>query len=418
MTTFKYAAKGPGGKTVEGTITAADRNEVAAELRKQNLVAMRIEESSASAAAFKKPGGQPGFLGMVKRPSASRTDLVMFTRQLSTMVGSGLALLEALEVLGEQADSVGMKLCCQKLVSEVRSGVDLSSAMETCPKVFDPLFISMVRAGEVSGQMDTILVRLAEYLEASDQLRREIKSAMTYPVISLFLVLGITTFLMLGVVPGFRAVFESLDSDLPAITNFVLNTADFLKAHWAIVFGGLALSVVGLFVFKKTKQGAEMFDKLSLRVPIIGPLVRKIALARFSRTFATLIRSGVPIMATLDIVAETAGNRVVSQTVLDARESVRGGNMLSEPLSRSKVFPPMVVRMISIGERTGSLETLLEKIAEFYDQQVKAAVKSLTSMIEPILISVMGVIVGGVVMAVFLPILDVVGKLGAATGGG
>lgn len=416
MTTFKYAAKGPGGKTVEGTITAADRNEVAAELRKQNLVATRIEESGAT--VHKKPAGPPGFLGMVKKPSASRTDLVMFTRQLSTMVGSGLALLEALEVLGEQADSIGMKLCCQKLVSEVRSGVDLSSAMETCPKVFDPLYISMVRAGEVSGQMDTILVRLAEYLEASDQLRREIKSAMTYPVISLFLVLGITTFLMLGVVPGFRAVFESLDSDLPGITSFVLNTADFLKAHWALVFGGSALAVVGIFVFKKTKQGSELFDALSLRVPIIGPLVRKIALARFSRTFATLIRSGVPIMATLDIVAETAGNRVVAQTVLDARESVRSGNMLSEPLSRSKVFPPMVVRMIAIGERTGSLETLLEKIAEFYDQQVKSAVKSLTSMIEPILISVMGVIVGGVVMAVFLPILDVVGKLGAASGGG
>jgi type IV pilus assembly protein PilC len=180
----------------------------------------------------------------------------------------------------------------------------------------------------------------------------------------------------------------------------------------------MVLSVVGLFVFKKTKKGSEIFDTLSLRIPIIGPLVRKIALARFSRTFATLIRSGVPIMATLDIVADTAGNSVVAQTVLDSRESVRSGNMLSEPLSKSKVFPPMVVRMISIGERTGSLETLLEKIAEFYDQQVKAAVKSLTSMIEPILISVMGVIVGGVVMAVFLPILDVVGKLGAATGGG
>jgi len=416
VTIFKYAAKGPGGKTVEGTITAADRNEVAAELRKQNLVATRIEETGGGR---KKPdAGATGLLGRIKRPSASRTDLVMFTRQLATMVGSGLALLEALEVLGEQAESVGMKLTCQRLVSEVRSGVDLSSAMETCPKVFEPLYISMVRAGEVSGQMDTILVRLSEYLEASDQLRREIKSAMTYPVISLFLVLGITTFLMLGVVPGFRAVFESLDSDLPAITSLVLNTADFLKAHWAMVFGGMVLSVVGLFVFKKTKKGSEIFDTFSLRIPIIGPLVRKIALARFSRTFATLIRSGVPIMATLDIVADTAGNSVVAQTVLDSRESVRSGNMLSEPLSKSKVFPPMVVRMISIGERTGSLETLLEKIAEFYDQQVKAAVKSLTSMIEPILISVMGVIVGGVVMAVFLPILDVVGKLGAATGGG
>jgi type IV pilus assembly protein PilC len=310
-----------------------------------------------------------------------------------------------------------MKLTCRKLVSEVRSGVDLSTAMESCPKAFDGLYISMVRAGEVSGQMHTILVRLAEYLESADRLRSEIRSAMTYPCISLFLVLGITTFLMLGVVPGFRSVFESLDCELPGITKFTLNTADFLKEHWVLVFGGGIISLIGLFMFKKTEQGQELFDKLSLRVPIIGPLVRKVALARFSRTFATLIRSGVPIMATLDIVADTAGNSVVAKTVLDSRESVRGGNQLSEPLARSKVFPPMVVRMISIGERTGSLEVLLEKIAEFYDQQVKSAVKSLTSLIEPILISVMGVIVGGVVLSVFLPILEVVGKLGQASGG-
>ncbi len=412
MTTFKYAAKAPGGKTVEGTMTAADKSEVAAELKKQNLVLVRLEEASA-----KKKSAVGGIALPGTQPSASRTDLVMFTRQLATMVGSGLALLEALEVLGEQAESKGLKLTCAKLVSEVRAGVDLSTAMESCPKAFDGLYVSMVRAGEVSGQMDTILVRLAEYLESANRLRSEIRSAMTYPVVSLFLVLGITTFLMLGVVPGFRTVFESLDCELPAITKFTLNTADFMKEHWAIVFGGGFLSIFGIFVFKKTPKGQDVFDHVALRAPVIGPLVRKIALARFSRTFATLIRSGVPIMATLDIVADTAGNSVVSKVVLDSRESVRGGNQLSEPLSKSKVFPPMVVRMISIGERTGSLETLLEKIAEFYDQQVKAAVKSLTSLIEPILISVMGVIVGGVVMSVFLPILEVVGKLGQAAGG-
>jgi type IV pilus assembly protein PilC len=416
VTTFKYAAKGPGGKTVEGTINAADRSEVAAELRKQNLVALKIEESGES--VRKRPPGPKNFLGVLKKPSASRTDLVMFTRQLATMVGSGLALLEALEVLGEQAEASGLKMTCERLVAEVRAGVDLSTAMECCPKAFDPLYVSMVRAGEVSGQMDTILVRLAEYMESTEQLRREIKSAMTYPCVSMCLVLGITTFLMLGVVPGFRSVFESLDCELPRITQFTLNTADFLKAHWALVFGGMFLTVVALFMFKRTEKGSLFFDHFSLRVPIIGPLVRKVALARFSRTFATLIRSGVPIMATLDIVADTAGNRVVADVVLNSRESVRSGNLLSEPLSRSRVFPPMVVRMIAIGERTGSLEVLLEKIAEFYDQQVKAAVKSLTSLIEPILISVMGVIVGGVVMSVFLPILEVVGKLGSQTGGG
>jgi type IV pilus assembly protein PilC len=410
VTNFKYAAKGPGGKTVEGTINAADKTEAVAELRKQNLVVVRVDE-----AGLKEPKKKaaPVKRGLFK-PSAkcSRVELVIFTRQLSTMVGAGLALLESLEVLADQAETPGMKMTCEKLSQEVRGGSDLSAAMEHCPKVFDPLYVSMVRAGEVSGQMDIILDRLAEYQEQSENLRREIKAAMTYPVISMVLVLAITSFLMLGVVPGFRQVFDSLDSDLPAITSFTLGTAEYMKAHWLIVFGGFFGVVFGFLAFKKTERGAWMWDRFSLRAPIFGPLVRKIALARFSRTFATLIRSGVPIMGTLDIVAETAGNRVVAQAIYNSRESVRSGNLLSEPLGQSTVFPPMVVRMIAIGERTGSLEVLLEKIAEFYDAQVKAAVKSMTSLIEPLLITVMGVIVGGVVMAVFLPILDVVGKLG------
>lgn len=414
MSTFKYAAKGPGGKTVEGTIDAPDRNKAVAELRKQNLVVMSVEQSGgqdkpARPAGVKKSLFQAG-------PSASKVELVLFTRQLSTMVGAGLALLESLDVLHDQAESPGMKKAMGVLVNEVRSGVDLSSAMEKCPKAFDPLYISMVRAGEVSGQMDIILERLADYQEASEHLRREIRSAMTYPCISMVLVLGITAFLMLGVVPGFRAVFDSMDADLPGITQFTLNTAEFMKAHWAVCFGGFFGVLASLYLYSKTESGGWFFDRLFLRLPVFGTLIRKVCLARFSRTFATLIRSGVPIMATLDIVAETAGNRVVAKAVLDSRESVRAGNLLSEPLTKAPVFPPMVVRMIAIGERTGSLETLLEKIAQFYDAQVQAAVKSLTSMIEPILITVMGVIVGGVVMSVFLPILDIVGKLGSSGG--
>ena len=415
MSTFKYAAKGPGGKTVEGTIDAADRNEAVAELRKQNLVVMRVEQSGA---AGKSPRAGGKKLSLFQSgPSATKNELVIFTRQLSTMVGAGLALLESLDVLHDQAETPGMKKTMEILVNEVRSGVDLSAAMEKCPKAFDPLYISMVRAGEVSGQMDVILERLADYQESSEHLRREIRSAMTYPCISMVLVLGITAFLMLGVVPGFRAVFDSMDADLPGITQFTLNTAEFMKTHWAICFGGFFGAIAAAFMYSKTESGGWFFDRFMLKMPVFGPLLRKVCLARFSRTFATLIRSGVPIMATLDIVAETAGNRVVTKAVLDSRESVRAGNLLSEPLMKAPVFPPMVVRMIAIGERTGSLETLLEKIAEFYDAQVKAAVKSLTSMIEPILITVMGVIVGGVVMSVFLPILDIVGKLGSAGGG-
>ena len=412
MNSFKYAAKKPGGQSVEGTIQAADRNEALTELRKQNLVVLKVEPVSGKSA--KKKEGRSGgslFSSRKSSPKANKTELVLFTRQLATMVSAGLALLEAIDVLGTQADTPGLKATCERLSSELRGGSDLSSAMETCPKAFSPLYISMVRAGEASGQMDIILERLADYLEASQALQREIKSAMTYPVISLVLVLGITAFLMLGVVPTFRQVFDGLGSELPALTAVVLDTSAFLKTHWALILGSAVGAVFGFVMFLKTEMGGLLFDRFALRAPVFGPLVRKIALARFSRTFATLIRSGVPIMGTLDIVADTSGNRVVSQAVAASKESVRNGQLLSEPLGQSKVFPPMVVRMIAIGERTGALEALLEKIAEFYDGQVKAAIKSLTSLIEPLLITFMGVIVGGVVLSVFLPILDVVGKL-------
>ncbi len=411
MTNFRYAAKGPGGKTVEGTIDASDRQEAVAELRRQNLVVVRVDEAAAGRAPQAKRKGLGSITLGKTKPSAKRIERVIFTRQLATMIGSGLSLIESLGVLEEQAESPGMKATCAKLIEQVRGGVDLSVAMEQCPKAFSPLYVSMVRAGEVSGQMDIIMERLADYLESSEELRREIRSAMTYPCVSLVLVLGITGFLMIGVVPGFRDVFDSLDTELPGLTKFVLELSEGMRRNYLAWLGGIVAAWIGLVAFKKTRMGALIFDDLILRVPVFGPLFRKVALARFSKTFATLIRSGVPIMATLDIVADTAGNQVVTKVVLDSRESVKSGNLLSEPLSRSSIFPPMVTRMIAIGERTGALETLLEKISEFYDSQVKATVKSLTSLIEPIMITIMGVLVGGVVLAVFLPILDVVGKL-------
>ena len=413
MTSYKYAAKGPGGKTVEGEIEAGDRNEVLSELRRQNLVVMSIDEVSGRRAG--SGGGRGKGPKTIKskgvKPNASRVELVLFTRQLATMVGAGISLLEGLEVLAEQAETPAFKACCEKLIAEVRGGSDLSAAMEQCPKAFTELYVSMVKAAEVSGQMDIILVRLADYLEAAEELRREIKSAMTYPVISLILVTGITAFLMIGIVPGFRQVFDSLDTELPALTKFVLGISEWMRAQWVLLFGGMFGALFAGWMVMKSEKGQFLYDKLSLKVPVFGPLFSKVALARFSRTFATLIRSGVPIMSTLEIVAATSGNRVISIAVHASRDAVRSGNTLSGPLGESPVFPPMVVRMIAIGEKSGALENLLEKIAEFYDSQVKATVKSLTSLIEPILISVMGVMVGGVVLSVFLPILDVVGNL-------
>jgi type IV pilus assembly protein PilC len=408
---FQYAAKDPAGATVQGTISADSKAEAVAELRRQNLVVLRLDEGAGKARKKGASRGNTPVTGKVMRARAKRRDVVIFTRQLATMVGAGLSLLESLDVLTHQADGKGMKAALARLVESVRGGSDLSAAMEQCPKVFNHLYISMVKAGEISGQMDIILNRLADYMEASEELAREIKGAMTYPVISMVLVLGITAFLMIGVVPTFENVFASLDAELPAITQFVLDISNFLRANIVAVIVGSIATVFGLSIFKKTEPGKLLFDKLILKLPVFGSLFQKVCLARFSRTFATLIRSGVPIMSTLDIVANTSGNQVVTNAVLGSREAVRNGNLLSEPLAEAPVFPPMVVRMIAIGERTGALETLLEKIAEFYDSQVRAQVKALTSLIEPLLITFMGVIVGGVVLAIFAPILDMVGKL-------
>jgi len=394
---------------VEGTISATNKAEALAELRSKNLILLRLDE----AGGVGRAGGRWSFGKRKPTIKAGKGELVIFTRQLATMVGAGLSLLESLEVLGQQAESPGMKAACESMVADLRGGSDLSQAMERCPRVFSHLYANMVKAGEVSGQMDVILERLADYQEQSEALSREIRSAMTYPVISMILVLGITAFLMVGVVPTFKEVFESMDAELPAITAFVLELSRILRENAGVILLSLIALSGSLVMITRTNKGAYHWDRLRLKVPVFGTLTKKVCLARFSRTFSTLIRSGVPIMSTLDIVGHTAGNRVVSRAVMKARESVRNGNLLSEPLASEPVFPPMVVRMIAIGERTGALEALLEKIAEFYDAQVKAQVKALTSLIEPILISVMGLVVGTVVLSIFIPILDMAGKAGS-----
>jgi len=337
---FSYAAKDPAGKTIQGTIKAADHGEAVNQLRSQDLIVLKVEQSSGGVkkAAKGKSGGSESIFkkSLFKvKPSAKHQELVIFTRQLSTMISAGISLLEAIEVLTDQAESPGMKATCERISSELRGGSDLSDAMATCPKAFSRLYVSMVTAGEASGQMDVILERLAEYTEASAELKREIRAAMTYPVISLVLVVSITAFLMIGVVPGFKDVFDGLDAELPGLTLTVLAISDWLRAQWYILILGMAAATVGLVLTKKSEKGALLWDHMTLRVPVFGSLSRKVALARFSRTFATLVQSGVPIMGTLDIVADTAGNRVVANAVRASRESVRNGNMLSEPLSEA-----------------------------------------------------------------------------------
>ncbi|MGE0143858.1 MAG: type II secretion system F family protein [Planctomycetota bacterium] len=398
-TTFKYEAKDSAGKTVSGTLAAQNQNDVVADLRKRQLTPISIKKASGGS-LFSKDRQKP----VAKKASCKKGELEEFTRQLSTMLSAGIPMLEALEILADQAESPGFKFCLTKVVDDIRNGADLSKAMEPHKRVFSDIYVAMIRAGEVSGQIDVILVRLAEYLEAAAHLRSEIKSAMTYPVVSLFLVIGIACFLMMGIVPSFKPVFDSLEVKLPSITVVIMDMAFLMRDYWYAIFGGAIGAFVGFKMFVKSPKGKTIWDGVKLKVPVFGPLFRKVALSRFARTFSTLVKSGVPILGAMEIVSETAGNSVISATVDSARDAVKQGDSLSEPFMKSNVFPPMVVKMMAIGERSGALDALLEKIADFYDQQVEAEVNGLTALIEPIMIAVMGFVVGGIVLAVFLPI--------------
>jgi len=412
MPSFKYSARDGNGRTVSGIVSAKSQADAIADLRRRNLIVLDVRQSASKSKDAK--GQRGGFGGLIKvRPGVNKEQLVLFTRQLSTMISAGVPLLESLEVLHEQADTPQFRCLLDSVIDGVRAGSDLSTALEKHDKLFPTIYVSMVRAGEVSGQLDDILVRLAEYLEASAKLKRDIKAAMTYPVISLVLVLGITGFLMIGIVPKFKEIFDSLDVELPGLTQAVLGVSLALKNHLGLVALG-CVGVFGMFlVWKRSTRGKRTWDWIVLHVPVFGPLFQKVALSRFSRTFATLIKSGVPILGALEIVSETAGNQIISEVVDAAKDNVRQGHTLAEPLMESKVFPPMVTRMVQIGEKSGSLEQLLEKISDFYDDQVNAAVKTLTSMIEPIMIGIMGFLVGGIVLAVFLPIFELQKQLGA-----
>ena len=410
MPNFKYEAKNFGGKTVTGTMSGNSQESIISELRKKNLIVLSVRPAGGS------EGGGGALKGILTDANPNRykpkgDELVVFTRQLSTMLSAGIPLLESFEILQEQADRAGFAAVLDNVVEDIRGGTDLSSALTRYPKTFDDIYVAMIRAGEVSGQLDDILVRLAEYMEQSLKLKRDIKSAMMYPVVSLVLVLGITMFLMLFIVPKFREVFDSMEIDLPALTEMVLNVADFLKGNVALIAVGAVGLVIGVRVYKMSKIGRLHTDWMLLNMPVFGSLFSKVALSRFAKTFATLIKSGVPILGALEIVSQTVGNQLISSAVDKARENVRQGETLAEPLSQSPYFPPMVTKMIGIGERSGALEHLLAKISEFYDDQVSAAVKSLTSLIEPIMISVMGFLVGTIVLAVFLPIFELQKKL-------
>lgn len=347
------------------------------------------------------------------KASVKAEEMVIFTRQLATMISAGISLLESVEILAEQTENKGFQAVLVDVCERVRGGTDFSDALgQQSRKVFPEIYVNMVRAAEASGQLDIILDRLAGYQEASVALQREIKSAMTYPCISMVMITGILVGLMVFIIPKFADIFKSLGVELPLPTLVLLWISGFMVTKWYMLIGGITIFVVAFILYKKTKMGTRHLDWISLKLPVFGPLFTKVGVARFSRTFATLLSSGVPILGALEIVSKTAGNVCVSSVIDSARENVREGNDLATPLGvKGSVFPPMVVRMIAIGEKSGSLELLLNKIADFYDDQVKATVKALTSLIEPIMIGVMGGAVGGIVLAIFMPIFKLQSQL-------
>lgn len=400
MPIFTCVTKDDRGKQATETITAKNREEVMTILRRKGVQVIEVKQ---------KKGLFDIQLGGA---SISLDEMVVFTRQLSTMISAGIPLLEGLEILQQQQQNKGFAQALGDIVDRVRGGNDFSASLGQHPKLFPKIYVSMVKAGEASGQLDVILTRLAEYQESTAKLIREIKSAMTYPVISLALIFLITAFLLIFIIPQFEEIFLSLGIELPLPTLVLLAVSRFLVTNWLIILCAIIGFFVGLSMYIKTPMGALQADWLKLKAPVFGDLFQKVALSRFARTFATLIKSGVPILGALEIVSATAGNRLVENAIDESMKNVKEGESLAAPLEKFWVFPPMVTRMIAIGERAGALEALLEKISEFYDQQVSATVETLTSLIEPIMIGVMGAVVGSIVLAVFMPIFKVQETLG------
>ncbi|MFH1339039.1 MAG: type II secretion system F family protein [Candidatus Omnitrophota bacterium] len=395
MPNYQYTAKDKTAQTVTGTIEAANESEVVGLLHKQGLAVVSVKTVKKKQASSRKGG------------RVKMDDLVVFSRQLATLIEAGIPLVGALAILVDQVENAALKNVILGVRRDVESGLSFCESLSHYPKMFSTFFTNMVRAGETSGMLDDVLERVATYMEKTAALTRKVKSSLVYPAIVIVMAVLITAVLLLKVVPTFKGIFDILGGSLPLPTVILISISDILKSMFIFIVIGLI--VLG-FVFKRyigTEKGRYNFDKVVLRLPVLGMLIRKVAVAKFSRTLSTLIKSGVSILDALKIVAKTSGNKVVEEAVNKSLHSVREGEPIAQPLARSGVFPPMVTAMVGVGEQTGKLETMLTKIADFYDEQVDAAVAGLTSMIEPLVIAFLGIIIGGIVVALFLPILQI-----------
>src|SRR5690348_7784194 len=400
MPAFTYTARALNGDLRTATIDAPSRDEVVAQLRRQRLNVVKIDEA-AQAANKKKSGGK-----------ISMRDVVIFTRQFSTMINAGLPLVQALDILAKQSENKALKDVTRAVVFDVESGHTVADALRKHPKAFTDLYVNMVAAGEAGGILDTILMRLATFMEKNDALVRKVKGAMIYPGVILSVAGIAIVVLLIFVIPTFEKMFASVGLALPLPTRVVIGMSQFLQHYWWALIVGVVVAIQAYKKYYATPDGKLVIDRLMLKAPVLGDVLRKSSVSRFTRTLGTLIGSGVSILDGLEITAKTSGNRVIQDAIMESRASIAGGETISAPLQKSAVFPPMVISMIAVGEQTGGLDEMLSKIADFYDEEVDAAVSGLLSLMEPVMIVFLGVVVGGMVVSMYLPIFDMVNAAG------
>jgi type IV pilus assembly protein PilC len=401
MPVYKWAGVNRAGKKVKGEMEAPDEEAVKTILRRQRIEPSKVKK------APKDLFENVTFL----KQKVTEKDVVLFTRQFATMIDAGLPLVQCLDILAGQMDNKTFKQVIRKIKQDVESGATFADALKKHPKVFDELFVNLVAAGEVGGILDTIMNRLAAYIEKVMKLKKKVKGAMVYPVVVLVVAVAVVAVLLLFVIPIFKKMFEDMGGGLPAPTQIVIDISEWVKSYFLFIVAVVVVLIVALNRFYATRRGRALIDDLMLRIPVIGDLLKKVAVARFTRTLGTMIQSGVPILDGLDIVAKTAGNKTVEAAILKTRASIAEGRTIADPLAESGVFPAMVVQMIAVGEATGALDAMLSKIADFYDEEVDAAVDALTSLIEPFMMIFLGATIGGLIIAMYLPVFKLAGTV-------
>ena len=393
MPLFEYTARSSTGQIQKGQLEAQSTEEVSAHVRKNRMILVSVRQA-------------PKAIKLGMGPRIKTRDIVIFTRQFATMINAGLPLVQSLTILAQQSENKALQDVTRAVVYDVEAGNTLADAFAKHPKAFSDLYVNMVAAGEAGGILDTILLRLAIFLEKNDALIRKVKGAMIYPGVILSVAGIAIAVLLVFVIPTFQEMFASVNMELPLPTRVVIGLSDGLITYWWVILAAIGLGIFGIRKYYGTPMGRKNLDSMLLRAPVLGDIIRKSAVSRFTRTLGTLISSGVSILDGLEITAKTSGNRVVHDAVMESRQSIAGGETIAAPLERSKVFPPMVISMIAVGEQTGGLDEMLAKIADFYDEEVDVAVSALLSLMEPVMIVVLGVIVGGMVIAMYLPIFD------------